>query len=48
VLRHVWHSSLLAWANGRTDIGQVGDELERAARLLLEGRARVTDGQRRG
>jgi len=37
VLRHVWYSALLSWANGRTDIHQVGDELERAARLLLAG-----------
>ena len=35
VLRHVWYSALLGWANGRASIGQVGDELERAARLLL-------------
>jgi AcrR family transcriptional regulator len=35
VLRHVWYSGLLSWANGRSDIAEVGDELERAARLLL-------------
>ena len=37
VLRHVWYSTLLSWAHGRTDIAQVGKELERAARLLLAG-----------
>lgn len=35
VLRHVWYSALLGWANGRTGITQVGDELERAAKLIL-------------
>jgi len=35
VLRHVWYATLLAWANGRADITEIGDELERAARLLL-------------
>ena len=35
VLRHVWYSGLLSWANGRIGITEVGDELERAARLLL-------------
>jgi AcrR family transcriptional regulator len=39
VLRHVWYSGLLSWANGRFDIGEVGDELERAARLLLAAHA---------
>jgi AcrR family transcriptional regulator len=38
VLRHVWYSALLGWAVGRSDIAHVGDELERAARLLLSGR----------
>ena len=37
VIGHVWNSTLLAWANGRSDIARVGDELERAARLLLGG-----------
>jgi hypothetical protein len=36
ILRHVWYSTLLSWANGRASITQVGDELERAARLLLQ------------
>jgi AcrR family transcriptional regulator len=35
VLRHVWYSALMGWANGRADIAQVSNELERAARLLL-------------
>jgi len=35
VLQHVWYSSLTSWASGRTPLSTVGDELERAARLLL-------------
>jgi AcrR family transcriptional regulator len=35
VLSHVWNSSLMIWANGQAPISTVGDELERAARLLL-------------
>jgi len=35
VLTHVWFASLLGWVNGWTAIGQVTDELEFAARLLL-------------
>lgn len=35
VLGHVWYSALVGWVNGRTRIEDVGDELERAARLLL-------------
>lgn len=35
VLAHVWFSSLLGWVNGWTAMGQVADELEFAARLLL-------------
>lgn len=35
VLRHVWYSSMMSWANGRVPITAVGDELERAARVLL-------------
>lgn len=35
VLGHVWYSALVGWVNGRTSIDTVGDELERAARLLL-------------
>ncbi len=35
VLGHVWYSALVGWVNGRTSIETVGDELERAARLLL-------------
>lgn len=35
VLSHVWNSTLMIWANGQGPISTVGDELERAARLLL-------------
>ena len=35
VLGHVWHSTLLAWANGQRGFGFVTGELERAIRLLL-------------
>lgn len=35
VMSHVWFSSLLGWVNGWSNVGQVGDELEAAARLLL-------------
>jgi AcrR family transcriptional regulator len=44
VLRHVWYSALLSWARDRTDIAQVGDELERAARLLLISRPASVGG----
>lgn len=40
VLSHVWNSSLMIWANGQAPISSVGNELERAARLLLGGRQR--------
>lgn len=36
VLSHVWFSSLLGWVNGWSNVGQVGEELEAAARLLLD------------
>jgi AcrR family transcriptional regulator len=36
VLGHVWHSALVSWVNGRITFDAVGDELEAAARLLLE------------
>lgn len=36
VLGHVWFSALLGWVNGWTTVDQVGDELENAARLLLD------------
>jgi hypothetical protein len=39
VIGHVWNSTLMAWANGRAPISYIGNELERAARLLLAGRA---------
>lgn len=35
VLGHVWYSALVGWVNGRTRMEDVGDELERAARLIL-------------
>ena len=35
VLSHVWNSSLMIWAHGQAPISTVGDELERAARLLM-------------
>jgi AcrR family transcriptional regulator len=35
VLAHVWHSVNLEWVNGAKTVEQVGQELERAARLLL-------------
>lgn len=38
VLSHVWNSTLMIWANGQGPISIVGDELERAARLLLRRR----------
>jgi len=34
----VWHSALVSWVNGRITIEEVGAELERAARLLLDPR----------
>lgn len=37
VLRHVWYSAMMTWANGRSPVSAIGDELERAARLLLAG-----------
>jgi AcrR family transcriptional regulator len=36
VLAHVWNSSILRWANGSEAVGQIGDDLEDAARLLLD------------
>jgi AcrR family transcriptional regulator len=35
VLSHVWNSSLMIWAHGQAPIASIGNELERAARLLL-------------
>jgi len=35
VLVHVWHSVNLGWVNGWKSVGDIGDELEEAARLLL-------------
>jgi AcrR family transcriptional regulator len=35
VLGYVWQGALVVWLNGRGGLTQVGNELERAARLLL-------------
>jgi TetR/AcrR family transcriptional regulator, cholesterol catabolism regulator len=35
VLSWVWFAALIGWVNGWTNAGTVGDELERAARLLV-------------
>lgn len=35
VLGYVWQGALVTWLNGQGSLAQVGDELERAARLLL-------------
>ncbi|HMC53439.1 MAG TPA: TetR family transcriptional regulator [Acidimicrobiales bacterium] len=35
VLGFVWQGALVVWLNGRGSLAQVGNELERAARLLL-------------
>jgi AcrR family transcriptional regulator len=36
ILAHVWFSTLLGWVNGWYPVSQVGDDLEDAARLLLQ------------
>jgi hypothetical protein len=36
VLGHVWYSTLVAWANGRSNFDTVVAELERAVRVLVE------------
>jgi TetR/AcrR family transcriptional regulator, cholesterol catabolism regulator len=36
VLSWVWFASLIGWVNGWSNAGTIGDELERAARLLLK------------
>jgi AcrR family transcriptional regulator len=36
ILSHVWFSTLLGWVNGWYPVRQVGDDLEDAARLLLQ------------
>jgi TetR/AcrR family transcriptional regulator, cholesterol catabolism regulator len=36
VLGHVWYSTLVAWASGRSDFDAVMVELERAVRVLIE------------
>lgn len=44
VVGHVWYSSLMAWANRRASLASVGDELDSATRLLLDGQN--LDGQK--
>ena len=47
VLGHVWYSTLVAWANGRSDFATVTAELERAVRVLVEPhQAAAGDGGR--
>jgi AcrR family transcriptional regulator len=41
VLGHVWYSTLVAWANGRSDFATVTAELERAVRVLVEPYERI-------
>jgi AcrR family transcriptional regulator len=36
ILSHVWFATLLGWVNGWYPVRQVGDDLEDAARLLLQ------------
>jgi AcrR family transcriptional regulator len=48
VLQHVWYSTLIAWANGRRDVRTIGEELERAARLLLAPYAALGPAPARG
>jgi TetR/AcrR family transcriptional regulator, cholesterol catabolism regulator len=36
VLGHVWYSTLLQWASGRIDFGQVTAELDRAVHVLVD------------
>jgi hypothetical protein len=36
VLGHVWFSALIGWINHWQGIGQVGDEVEVAAHLILD------------
>jgi hypothetical protein len=35
-LGHVWFSALIGWVNDWSGIGQVGDEVEIAAHLVLD------------
>jgi AcrR family transcriptional regulator len=37
ILGHVWYSSILGWVNGRTDLGNVHNEVTIAVQLLLGG-----------
>ena len=36
VLGHVWYSTLVAWANGRTDFAFVVAELDRATHVIVD------------
>ncbi|WP_406281863.1 TetR family transcriptional regulator [Embleya sp. NBC_00896] len=37
VITHTWHSSLIAWLNGRASIAQVRTDIETVCRLIPEG-----------
>jgi AcrR family transcriptional regulator len=46
VMAHVWFSALLGWVNGWANGVDVGEELEVAARLLLDGAPRTEEERR--
>lgn len=48
VLGHVWYSTLVAWASGRSDFDVVMVELERAVRVLVEPHERRAAHRRSG
>jgi len=35
-LGHVWFAALVSWVGGMTPTGQMGDDLEITARLILD------------
>lgn len=43
VIAHVWFSTIVAWVAGRPAYPVIADELENAARLLLDGREQGLD-----
>ena len=52
VIGHVWYSTLVSWANGRSDFDRVVAEIERAVRVLVEpwqqvATARAGNGRKR-
>ncbi|HEX2577018.1 MAG TPA: hypothetical protein VHK88_11765, partial [Aquihabitans sp.] len=47
VLGHVWYSSLVSWANGRSTFDSVTSELERACRVLITPYEQPPAGRRR-